>query len=313
MKKKILVTGSDGFLGSHLKQVLNFSKKYECFFTNRNEFDLLELNQFNQMLDKYTPDVLIHLAAYSGGIGANKKYPADFYFQNSLLTTNAFQACNEKKIKKIIYPMGGCSYPATSVSPINEEKIWDGYPQQESAGYSMAKKMSIVAAKSYKDQYGLNSTIIIPGNMYGEYDNFRHEESHVIPSLIRKFYEAKKNNDNDVILWGDGSPIRDFIYARDVAEILLNFIDNDIEGPINISSGEGISIRQLSSLIAKSMGYTGGIVWDTSKPNGQKIKIFDISFLKKLKYLPKTDLQLGIKNTISWFEKSYESNKEIRL
>ena len=123
----------------------------------------------------------------------------------------------------------------------------------------------------------------------------------------------QKNNDNVVILWGDGSPIRDFIYAKDVAEILLNFIDNDVEGPINISSGEGISIKQLSSIIANSIGYTGEIVWDTSKPNGQKIKIFDISFLKKLNYLPKTNLQMGIKNTISWFEKSYESNKEIRL
>ena len=175
--------------------------------------------------------------------------------------------------------MGGCSYPASSVSPINEKQLWEGYPQQESAGYSMAKKMSIVAAKSYRDQYGLNSTIIIPGNMYGEFDNFRNEESHVIPALIRKFLR-QKNNDNVVILWGDGSPIRDFIYAKDVAEILLNFIDNDVEGPINISSGEGISIKQLSSIIANSIGYTGEIVWDTSKPNVKRLRFLTFHFLK---------------------------------
>lgn len=313
MKKKILVTGSNGFLGTHLKKLLTSNSNYNSYFTERKEFDLMDLNLFNKMLDKYKPDILIHLAAYSGGIGANKKYPADFYFQNSLLTTFAFHACKGRDIEKLIYPMGGCSYPASSNSPIHESQMWEGYPQKESAGYSMAKKMSIVAANSYKDQYNLNSTIIIPGNMYGEFDNFRNNESHVIPALIRRFYEAKNNKDHCVTLWGDGSPIRDFVYAKDVAKILIKVIDLEIDGPINISSGQGISIRQLSLLIANMIGYQGKIEWDTSKPNGQKIKIFDITALKKLDCLPETNLESGIENTISWFKKAYQSRDNIRL
>lgn len=313
MKKKILITGSEGFLGSHVKNVFKIKNEYEVISSSRKEFNLLNPIEFDNLLNLHKPNVLIHLAAYSGGIGANKSYPADFFFQNSILTSYAFELSKKYDVEKIIYPMGGCSYPSNASSPIKEEQMWSGYPQKESAGYSMAKKMSIVASESYFDQYGLNSCILIPGNMYGEFDNFKNNESHVIPALIRKFYEAKKNNLKSVTLWGDGSPVRDFVYAKDVAEIMVNFIQLEEKGPINISSGTGITIKNLSELISNLIGYDGKIIWDSSKPNGQKIKIFDTTLLKKYNLLPKTKLNEGLEYTINWFSESINNNSYIRL
>src|SRR5437762_2020598 len=189
---RIVVSGASGFLGHHLLPALIQHYSASCIvgLSSRN-YDLMDATQVRRMLQDHRPDILIHLAAHSGGIGANRTYPADFFSRNIMLTIPVFQAAAEYGLKKLIYPMGGCSYPAMAASPIDESQMWNGYPQSESAGYAMAKKMGLVASESYRQQYGLNSVVIVPGNIYGEYDNFRTDEAHVIPALIRRFFEAK--------------------------------------------------------------------------------------------------------------------------
>lgn len=316
MNKKILVTGATGFLGGHLMPVL--VKKYgldNVVGLSSKDYDLMDPLQVKRMFKDHKPDVLVHLAAYSGGIGANKTYPADFYFQNTLLTTLVFQEAAVNKVKKLLYPMGGCSYPAKARSPIDESQMWEGYPQLESSGYSAAKKMGIVASNVYRAQYGLNSVVLIPGNMYGEFDNFRNSESHVIPAMIRRYYEAMRAGDKQIVMWGSGSPVRDFVYAGDVAALFPYFIENyDSSEPINISSGTTTPIRELAESIKTMVGFSGEVVWDTSKPDGQLVKIFDVTRLKQLGLSCDTSLQDGLKKTINWLSKNYDSKGEgIRL
>lgn len=312
----IVITGSSGFLGKHLLNELN--KKYESqtiISLTSKDYDLTLRDDWIKLFNKYNPDTFIHLAAYSGGIGANRKYPADFFYINNLITTYAFEFCSKFKVKKLIYTMGGCSYPANATSPISEDQMWNGKPQKESLGYSSAKKMAIVAAETYKDQYNLDSTILIPGNMYGEYDNFSLEGSHVIPALIRKFYEAKINSKEHVEIWGTGKAQRDFVYANDVAKIIIKFINEiDDKGPINISSGLSTSIYELVNLISEELNYNGNIIWDSSKPDGQMIKIFDTKKLNQLIHGNSfISLKTGIQKTISWFIKNYSDKEKIRL
>lgn len=305
---KILVTGSTGFLGRHLMPLLY--KKYgeiNVLGVSSEDYDLLEAEKVDEMLRVVKPDVLIHLAAYSGGIGANRTYPADFFYKNSMFVSLMFEAAAKCGVKKLIYPMGGCSYPATATSPIDEQQMWDGYPQQESAGYSVAKKMGIVASNAYRTQYGLNSVVLIPGNMYGEYDNFRDNESHVVPAMVRRYYEAKIRGDSEIVMWGDGCPVRDFVYAGDVAKVIPWFIENyDSSEPVNISSGTETSIRVLAETIRSKMGWEGDINWDTSKPNGQQVKIFSVDRMKSLGLQCDTSLDVGLGNTIAWLERNYK-------
>jgi GDP-L-fucose synthase len=313
---KIVVTGSTGFLGRHLMPILQ--KQYSTANVVglcSKDFDLLRQDQVEQMFEAHKPEVLIHLAAYSGGIGVNRVFPADFFYKNALFVTLMFDAAARHGVKKMIYPMGGCSYPATATSPISEDQMWNGYPQPESAGYSVAKKMGIVTSQSYRQQYGLNSIVLIPGNMYGEYDNFRSNESHVVPAMIRRYYEAKRRGDKEILMWGDGCPIRDFVYAGDVAKTIPWFIENyDSSDPVNVSSGSETSIRKLAETIKNKMGWDGEIKWDTSKPNGQMVKIFDVARLNSLGLNCSTPLAEGLDKTIRWLESNYaEQTDGIRL
>lgn len=313
-KDHIAVTGSTGFLGGHLMPVLRKKyPRYKITGLSSKDYNLLDPVQASKMFDELSPDIVIHLAAYSGGIEANRTKPADFFHINLLLMENVFHAAAVKGVKKLVYPMGGCSYPGNAVSPIDESQMWNGYPVETSAGYSVAKKMGITASKVYRQQYGLNSSVIIPGNMYGEFDNYRNGESHVIPGLIRRFYEAKVNGLERVCMWGTGTPTRDFVYAGDVAAVIPYFIEHDENGPVNISSGTTTTIRQLSEMIAEMIGYKGILEWDKTKPDGQLHKIFDVAKLKSLGLSCDTSLADGLKKTITWFAANYNVQGAVRL
>ncbi|MBL1210406.1 NAD-dependent epimerase/dehydratase family protein [Geminocystis sp. GBBB08] len=313
---KIVVTGASGFLGRHLlPQLKTQYSQGEIIGLSSQNYDLMNPLEVVKMFEDLQPEILIHLAAYSGGIGANRTYPADFYYRNTLLTALVFEQAAKFRVKKMIYTMGGCSYPATASSPIDESQMWQGYPQPESAGYSSAKKMGIVASQSYRTQYDLNSVVLIPGNLYGEYDNFRTNESHVIPALVRRFYEAKLNQLEAVAMWGSGTPKRDFVYAGDVAKVIPYFIDNyNSSEPINISSGTTTPIKELAELVKEITGFKGKLTWDTTKPDGQMVKIFDVSKLNSLGLSCQTNLKEGLEKTFIWLSKNYEQKTDgIRL
>ncbi len=316
MANKIVVTGATGFLGRHVIPVLE--RQYgtaNVVGLSSVDYDLMDPVQVKRMFADHNPVVLVHLAAYSGGIGANRTFPADFYYRNTLLTALVFQEAALNKVKTLIYTMGGCSYPATAKSPIDENQMWNGYPQVESAGYSTAKMMGVVASKSYRTQYSLNSAVLIPGNMYGEFDNFRNQESHVVPAMVRRYYEAKRAGDKEITMWGSGKPTRDFVYAGDVAALFPYFIDQyDSTDHVNISTGTAMPIHELAETIKYLTGFEGKIVWDSSKPDGQMEKIFGVKRLNDLGLSCNTQLKDGLTKTIDWFSLNYEKQTDgIRL
>lgn len=309
---KVLLTGATGFLGRHSYDALGKAYGPENIVgVSSKDYNLMEYSQAERVLKEVRPDVVVHLAAYSGGIGANRAYPADFYFRNTIMTANMFEAAARIGVKKLVYTMGGCSYPAKAVSPISEDQLWNGYPQDESAGYSTAKMMGTVASRSYRTQHGLNSIVLIPGNLYGEFDNFSTLDSHVVPAMIRRYYEAQEAGHSEVVMWGSGKPQRDFVYAADVAKLIPWFIDNyDSSDPVNISAGKTTEIRELAETIARHVGFTGEIKWDSEKPDGQMIKIFSTERLKSLSQSCDTPLDDGLNRTIAWFAKNYANRSD---
>lgn len=316
MSETIVVTGATGFLGRHLMPVL--TARYgsdDVVGLNSSDYDLLDPVQVRALFAECRPRVLVHLAAYSGGIGINRTKPADFYYRNIVLQALVFEEAAKSGVERLVYPMGGCSYPADATSPIGEDQMWKGYPQDESAGYSAAKKMGIVASRSYRTQYGMKTSVVIPGNMYGEYDNFREGESHVVPAFVRRYYEAKLKGAERIVMWGTGNPQRDFVYAGDVAATFPYFIEEyDSVEPVNISTGTTVDIRELAGTLKTEMGYEGAIDWDTDKPDGQMIKIFDVTRLNSLGLSCSTSLAEGLRKTIAWFSEHYESGTDgIRL
>jgi len=313
MVKKIVVTGSTGFLGMHTIPVLEkkYGKENVISLSSKN-YDLTNPIQVEKMFDDCEPEILVHLAAYVGGIGANKKLPADYFYVNNIMTSFIFNYAEKKKISKLIFSSAGCLYPNTAPSPMSEGEIWNGYPQEDSAGFAMTKRIALVASTEYKKQYNLNSCNLILGNMYGEYDNFSLTDSHVIPATIRKIFEAKEENKDHVTMWGSGNPQRDFVYVDDVANTIPFFIEEyDTSNPINISSGVTTSIKELVETIKHILDYKGRIVWDISKGDGQMLKIFDTTKMKNLGLTCNTSLNEGLKKTIDWYVLNHDKN--IRL
>ena len=278
---------------------------------NSADYDLMQPAAVDALLGEYKPEIVVHYAAYSAGIGANRAYPADFYYRNTLLTALMFDAAARHKVKKLVYPMGGCSYPAKALSPIDETQLFCGYPQDESAGYSTAKMMGVVASRSYRTQFNLDSTVVIPGNMYGEFDNFNRQDSHVVPAMIRRYYEQQLAGADEITMWGSGKPQRDFVYAADVAQLIPYFIENyDSSEPVNLSSGTRTEIKVLAETIAEMVGFTGRIVWDAEKPDGQMVKIFATERLHALGLSCPTPLRDGLARTIAWFGENYDGAKD---
>lgn len=300
---RILVTGASGFLGRHVVTALREATSAEVVQVRRVDYNLLDPAAASRMLAEIQPDAVIHLAAKVGGIIANKEYPADFFFENNIINTWMFEACRRANIRKLVTFMGGCSYPADARSPIGEDQMWNGYPQPESAPYSVAKKLLIIQSDAYRRQYGLHSMVLIPGNLYGEHDNFNWEFAHVVPAMIRRFVEARDAGTDSVTCYGSGRPTRDFVYAADVARTVPWFLEQyDQSDPVNISSGTRTSIRELAETVKALTGFEGDIHWDSAKPDGQIDKIFDVTRLHQLGLRCDTPLAEGLRATIHWFE-----------
>ena len=301
--KRILVTGATGFLGHHIVPALKSNFAAEIVAVGRKDYDLLKPGVPERMLAEVRPDCVVHLAAKSGGILDNRRKQADYYYENIAINTHVFHAASAGGVKKFLSLMGGCSYPADAPSPIGEEQMWNGFPQIESAGYSMAKKMLLVQSWTYRQQHGFNSVILVPGNVYGEWDNFNLVQAHAIPALIRKCVEAGEKKLPFITAFGTGRPIRDFVYAGDVAALIPWFLaEYDSSEPINISTGAGITIRELIEAVKKAAGYAGKVNWDTTQPDGQLEKIFGATRLHKLGLKCPTPLEEGLKKTVEWFK-----------
>jgi len=294
---RIVVTGGSGFLGKYVVERIG------GISANHSEYDFVSAEDVKRMYDELNPDIVIHLAARVGGIGFNMDYPAVLFYENIMMGTQLLHEGYVRGIKKFISIGTTCSYPKHTPIPFKECDIWNGYPEETNAPYGMAKKMLLVQSQAYRKQYGFNSIFLIPTNMYGCRDNFDYNSSHVIPSLIRKFKEH-----DDVIIWGDGSATRDFIYVEDAVDAIVLALEkyNGIE-PINIGTGKQTSISELVKIITNITSFSGDIHWDKSKPNGQPVRMLDTSVAKtELGFEAKTQIYEGLEKTIAWYEDAYK-------
>ena len=302
--KRVCVTGGAGFLGSHLIKKLEMRGATDIYVPKIEEFNLVEIADINRMLDVSKPDMIIHLAAHVGGIGANREHPAEFFYDNLMMGVQLIHEAWKRNIEKFVAIGTVCAYPKFTPVPFREDDIWNGYPEETNAPYGLAKKMLLTQSQAYRQQYGYNSIFLIPVNLYGPRDNFRPDSSHVIPALIKKCVEAVDQGENDVVIWGDGTPTREFIYVDDAAEgIALASEKYNGAEPVNIGSGHEISIKDLAEMIARLTGYQGKLVWDTSKPNGQPRRGLDVSRAEKyFGFKAQMSFEEGLRRTIDWYK-----------
>jgi GDP-L-fucose synthase len=276
--KKVIVTGGAGFLGKFVVKKLKDRNCKDIFIPKIEEYDLRNLETIKKMYRDAEADVVIHLAAVVGGIGANRENPGSFFYDNLIMGIQLMEQARLTSIEKFVALGTICAYPKYTKVPFKEEDLWDGYPEETNAPYGLAKKMSLVQSQAYRQQYGFNSIFLLPVNLYGPGDNFNPKSSHVIPALIKKFYDAKINNQSEVVVWGTGKATREFLYVEDCAEaIVLATEKYDKPDPVNIGAGFEISIKDLAEKIRQIIGFKGKIVWDTTKPDGQPRRCLDTS------------------------------------
>ncbi len=303
--KRVCVTGGAGFLGSYIIEKLQNRKAGDIFIPKIEDYDLTDPQAIRRMLDDSRPDIILHLAAQVGGIGANRDHPAEFFYNNLMMGIQLIHQSWQRGIEKFVALGTVCAYPKFTPVPFREDDLWNGYPEETNAPYGLAKKMLLVQAQAYRQQYGFNAIFLLPVNLYGPRDNFDLNSSHVIPALIRKCVEAREAGQSEVIVWGDGSPSREFIYVEDAAEgILLAAEQYDGADPVNIGSGFEIRILDLAELIARLAGFKGKIVFDPSKPNGQPRRALDVSRAEKqFGFKAQIGFEEGLRRTIEWYEK----------
>jgi GDP-L-fucose synthase len=301
--KRICVTGGAGFLGTHLIEDLHARGATEIFIPKIEDYDLVDPQAVNRMLVDSNPDVIIHLAAHVGGIGANREHPAEFFYDNLMMGVQLMHQAYLRGVEKFVAIGTVCAYPKFTPVPFREDDLWIGYPEETNAPYGLAKKMLLVQSQAYRQQYGFNSIFLLPVNLYGPGDNFDPRSSHVIPALIRKCIEAQDAGEDHIVVWGDGSPTREFIYVTDAARGIALATERYNESqPVNIGSGFEISIKDLAEKIARLTGFSGDLVWDTSKPNGQPRRALDTSRAKeKFGFEAQTDFDEGLRRTIEWY------------
>lgn len=303
--KRIVVTGGTGFLGGYVTDGLEKRGCCNILVPKIEDYDLVDINDINRMYDDMRPDIVIHLAAVVGGIGANREHPGEFFYKNLMMGVQLIEQGRSRNIEKFVAIGTVCSYPKFTPVPFKEEDIWDGYPEETNAPYGLAKKMLLVQSQSYRAEYGFNSIFLLPVNLYGPGDNFDPASSHVIPALIKKCVDAIESGADHIDCWGTGSASREFIYAADAAEgILLATERYNGSEPVNIGAGFEITIRDLTEKIVELTGFTGDIRWDTSKPDGQPRRRLDVSKAKKhFGFEAKTGFEEGLKATIEWYQK----------
>lgn len=308
-EKRVLVTGGAGFLGSFVVENLRGRGCRDIFVPLAEEYNLVEMDAVTRLYKDSKPDIVIHLAAKVGGIGANRKNPGSFFYDNLMMGVQLMEMGRQFGIEKFVTLATICSYPKFTPVPFKEDDLWNGYPEETNAPYGLAKKMLLVQSGAYRQQYDFNSVCLFPVNLYGPRDNFDLDTSHVIPALIRKCLDAIKNKKRQIEVWGTGKPTREFLYVEDCAEaIILATEQYNKSEPVNIGSGSEISIKDLVDLIYRLTGFKGEIIWDTTKPDGQPRRCLDTSkAFEEFGFKAKTNFESGLKRTIDWYKERVNS------
>ncbi len=307
--RRVCVTGGAGFLGRVVVDRLRQRGANQIFVPKIEEYDLVKMDEIQRMLADACPDVIIHLAAQVGGIGANREHPAEFFYNNLMMGVQLMHEAWLRQVEKFVAIGTICAYPKFTTVPFAEKNLWDGYPEETNAPYGLAKKMLLVQAQAYRQQYGYNAIYLLPVNLYGPGDNFNPASSHVIPALIRKCVEARDAGQSEIVVWGDGSPTREFLYVEDAAEGILMAAEryNGAE-PVNLGSGFEISIKELVVLITRLTEFKGSIRWDTSMPNGQPRRALNTERAAQyFGFKAQVDFEEGLRRTIEW----YQHNKDL--
>jgi len=310
--KRVIVTGGGGFLGSFVVEKLKERGATDIFIPRKKDDECTQREAIERLYDDALKNVdpknvvVIHLAANVGGIGANREHPAEFFYDNMIMGVELMHHAYKRGVGKFVATGTVCAYPKFTPVPFKEDDIWNGYPEETNAPYGLAKKMMLVQAQTYRQQYGFNAIYLLPVNLYGPRDNFNLQTSHVIPALIRKAIEATEHGDKELQVWGDGSPTREFLYVEDAADGIITGAEKyNGDLPINLGSGYEISIKDLTELIVKLTGFKGKLAWQTDKPNGQPRRGLDVSRAKELfGWSAQVQFEEGLKKTIEWFKEN---------